>query len=252
MGDSGLASEVNEHQRLQLQFQLFQESLPKVDETIYRMLLNEAVPLAISVEKSLTHHKEDATGQLEAELDSKFALESQQGDASHKLLKDYLAADQDQQTRIKTRLENIGFQLGQKLSQLLIFSNNPNLSFKDMDLLSVMKFVCRDVWKQVFGKQIDNLKTNHRGTFYLLDYNYKPIEPFTLEEDLSDQEQKLIEPFLHVPCGMIRGVLASLGFEKEGQVTCQATLVDPPDSKQAGSGTFTKSVSFNVQVLVER
>ncbi|CUS22843.1 LAQU0S07e01376g1_1 [Lachancea quebecensis] len=252
MVDSGLASEVNEHQRLQLQFQLFQESLPKVDETVYRMLLNEAVPLAIGVERSLNHLEEDSTDQLETDLNSKLTFESQELGASHKLLQEYMTADQDQQIRINTRLENIGFQLGQKLSQLLIFSNNPNLSFKDMDLLSVMKFVCRDVWKQVFGKQIDNLKTNHRGTFYLLDYNYKPIESFTLEEDLSDQEQKMMEPFLHVPCGMIRGVLASLGFEKEDQVTCQATLVEAPDSKQAGASAFAKSVSFNVQVLVER
>lgn len=119
-----------------------------------------------------------------------------------------------------------------------------------MDLLTIMKFVCRDVWKQLFGKQIDNLKTNHRGTFYLLDYNYRPIESFSLDADNLDREKALIEPYLEIPCGVIEGVLASLGFQKEGQVECQATIVAAPDSRPASLGTVPKAISFSVQVTV--
>ena len=41
------------------------------------------------------------------------------------------------------------------------------------DTLDVIKFLCKDLWSLVFGKNIDNLKTNHRvsvsmfGTFCL-------------------------------------------------------------------------------------
>lgn len=30
------------------------------------------------------------------------------------------------------------------------------------DTLDVIKFLCKDLWTLVFGKNIDNLKTNHR------------------------------------------------------------------------------------------
>lgn len=126
--DPNQAHEVSEHQRLQQQFLLFQESLPKVDETVYRMLLNEAVPLAISVENELSKGDTDTTDSLDEELKSKLTLRSDQIKPSHKLLLEYLAANEEKQARIKKRLSSMGFQLGQKLSQLLIFSNNPSLS----------------------------------------------------------------------------------------------------------------------------
>ncbi|SCU95844.1 LANO_0E11584g1_1 [Lachancea nothofagi CBS 11611] len=250
--DSNQTPEMSEHQRQQLQFQLFQESLPKVNEMVYWMLLNETVPLAISVENNLSKSstsEPEASQSLERELDSKLTLSPTNDLPSHKLLQQYLTADEEKQAKIKQRLSNTGFLLGQKLSQLLIFSNNPNISFKNMDLLTVMKFVCRDVWRQMYGKQIDNLKTNHRGTFYLLDYNYKPIESFALEENLSAQEHTLIEPYLEIPCGVIRGVLESLGFQEEGQVVCNATIVEPPESSGTTITGTPPAISFNVQVL---
>ena len=30
------------------------------------------------------------------------------------------------------------------------------------EVLDVMKFVCKELWVEVFGKSIDNLRTNHR------------------------------------------------------------------------------------------
>jgi hypothetical protein len=36
----------------------------------------------------------------------------------------------------------------------------------------MIKFICKDLWLVVFRKQIDNLKTNHRGTFVLTDNKF--------------------------------------------------------------------------------
>jgi hypothetical protein len=36
----------------------------------------------------------------------------------------------------------------------------------------MIKFICKDLWQVVFRKQIDNLKTNHRGTFVLTDNKF--------------------------------------------------------------------------------
>ncbi|CEP61863.1 Trs33p LALA0_S04e02410g [Lachancea lanzarotensis] len=249
--NSNQKPEMTEHQKQQLQFQLFQESLPKVNEIVYRMLLNETIPMAVSVQNRLSDNS-DTQGTLGQELEEKLVLDPLKGHVpSHKLLQQYLASESDQQAKIDNRLNQIGFSLGQKLSQLLIFSNNPSLSFRDMDLLAVMKFVCRDVWRQVFGKQIDNLKTNHRGTFYLLDNNYKPVESLALDDDKSLEEKALIDPYLQFPCGVIRGVLDSLGFKEEGAVICTATLVDNAESSKSKSPISSRAVIFNVQVAVE-
>ncbi|SCU85401.1 LADA_0D07294g1_1 [Lachancea dasiensis] len=254
--DPNGAPEMTEHQKIQVQFQLFQESLPKVDETVYRMLLNESIPLAIDVEKRLSQKldslptEDPVLESLDKEVHSKLVLNPLKGNVrSNKLLQHYLTADIDYQAKVKLRLSKIGFSLGEKLSELLIFSNNPNFNFKDMDLLTVMKFLCRDVWRQLFGKQIDNLKTNHRGTFYLLDYNYKPVESFALEENMSKQEQTLLEPYLEIPCGVIQGVLASLGFRKESEVSCNASIVEVPESRTTSQRMNSWAVSFNVQVV---
>ncbi|KAH8091936.1 hypothetical protein JL720_5509 [Aureococcus anophagefferens] len=48
------------------------------------------------------------------------------------------------------------------------------------DHLEAIKFICKDVWNEIFGKQIDKLQTNHRGVFF--------------------------------PCGVLRGALANLGI----------------------------------------
>lgn len=35
------------------------------------------------------------------------------------------------------------------------------------DQLEIFKFICKEFWTFVFGKQVDNLKTNHRGVYVL-------------------------------------------------------------------------------------
>lgn len=54
--------------------------------------------------------------------------------------------------------------------------------------------MCKDLWQLVFRKQIDNLKTNHRGIFVLTDQRFQALSrmsvdkragPKALEEALS-------------------------------------------------------------------
>lgn len=39
----------------------------------------------------------------------------------------------------------------------------------------MIKFLCKDLWTLVFKKQIDNLKTNHRGVYVLTDNMFRPL-----------------------------------------------------------------------------
>ncbi|MEE6492505.1 hypothetical protein FKM82_016591 [Ascaphus truei] len=59
--------------------------------------------------------------------------------------------------RCITKLENMGFRVGQGLIERL---TKDTARFKDE--LDIMKFVCKDFWTTVFKKQIDNLRTNHQ------------------------------------------------------------------------------------------
>lgn len=59
-------------------------------------------------------------------------------------------------------VEDVAFRTGRALmhrSLLLAASAHQSLFMDDLD---VLKYVCRDWWPAVFGKPIDNLKTNHK------------------------------------------------------------------------------------------
>ncbi|KAI6679009.1 hypothetical protein NL676_039805 [Syzygium grande] len=58
------------------------------------------------------------------------------------------------------RIEAIGYQVGHQLSERYTMER-PRFS----DHLEAIKFICKDFWSEVFEKQIDNLKTNHRIHF---------------------------------------------------------------------------------------
>lgn len=245
---------MSEQERLQHQLQIFQDSLPKVNQIAFQMLLNEMVPLAVSVENRLAQTEHGSSPEAIESCDDKDTVSEMVKDLhispkldlpSHKLCLQLYEAEEETKERILERLRSMGFQAGNKLSELLVFSNNPNLTFKDMDLLAVMKFICRDVWKQMFGKQIDNLKTNHRGTFYLFDYEYRPIQPFALDDQSTEKELEMVKPFLEIPVGVIKGVLSSLGYKQE-QVVCLASYIDRPADRP--KATFPKGISFHVQV----
>lgn len=47
--------------------------------------------------------------------------------------------------------------------------------------LDAIKFICKDLWTILFRKQIDNLKTNHRGVFVLTDARFQPMSRMSVD-----------------------------------------------------------------------
>nr|XP_023903883.1 trafficking protein particle complex subunit 6B-like [Quercus suber] len=92
------------------------------------------------------------------------------------------------------------------------------------DHLEAIKFICKDFWSELFKKQIDNLKTNHRGTFVLQDNRFRwlarmSIDPSPENGDLSqdnplakNKAAQATSMHLYFPCGIIRGALSNLGI----------------------------------------
>ena len=54
------------------------------------------------------------------------------------------------------------------------------------DQLEVVKFLCQDVWRQLFRKQIDGLKTNHRGVFVLTDNDFSWVGRLAVDPTGTD------------------------------------------------------------------
>ncbi|ATY58720.1 trafficking particle complex subunit 6B [Cordyceps militaris] len=119
--------------------------------------------------------------------------------------------DEDEELdAVHYRLESQGYRVGQGLVER--FSRDrPRLN----DTLDVIKFLCKDLWSLVFGKNIDNLKTNHRGVYVLTDNVFRPFS--RMSTVAGGQAVVRAQPFLWFPCGIVRGALAALGINASVQ-----------------------------------
>ncbi|KAL7268209.1 hypothetical protein RUND412_009179 [Rhizina undulata] len=118
--------------------------------------------------------------------------------------------DEEEREAVFYRLEMLGYRVGQGLVER--FSRDRT---RMVDTLDVIKFCCKDLWTIVFKKQIDNLKTNHRGVYVLTDNTFRPFSRMSTEAGGSAVARA--QPFLWFPCGIIRGALANLGINANVQ-----------------------------------
>ncbi|KAJ6120235.1 Trafficking protein particle complex subunit 6B [Penicillium sp. IBT 18751x] len=115
------------------------------------------------------------------------------------------------------RLESLGYRVGQGLAER--FSRDrPRFT----DNLDVIKFLCKDLWTVLFRKQVDNLKTNHRGVYVLTDSAFRPFGRMSMAA--RSEAISMAQAYLWFPCGIIRGALANLGIN----TTVQAETSDLP------------------------
>ncbi|MEW5311084.1 MAG: hypothetical protein WDW38_002827 [Sanguina aurantia] len=115
-------------------------------------------------------------------------------------------------------LEAIGFRVGRQLAEKYS-KDKPRMG----EPLEIIKFVCKDFWQAVFKKQVDNLRTNHRGVYVLLDSNFRWLSrlapppsaaPALTPQDPSREAaiRAAAQAHLLLPCGIIRGALTHLGL----------------------------------------
>jgi trafficking protein particle complex subunit 6 len=146
--------------------------------------------------------------------------------------------EEEERDAVFYRLEMLGYRVGQGLVErfvLLLIPSSQSLRSKNLysqkltsvlvsfskdrprftDTLDVIKFLCKDLWMLVFRKQIDNLKTNHRGVYVLTDNSFRPFSRMSTEA--GGQAVVRAQPFLYFPCGIIRGALASMGINASVQ-----------------------------------
>lgn len=166
---------------------------PLVNFSVFEYLLIEMVPLARRVVADVkTHHESESDAQKVARGVATLSLEEKTEDPDTETQQDtgdapkdtaieystplqtlhlfpHMAAADDENVFFRTEL--YGFRVGAALAEVL--SRDANRLVSQLD---VLKFVCKDLWTAVYGKSIDNLKTNHRGTYVLIDNSFKPCE----------------------------------------------------------------------------
>ncbi|KAL8918816.1 MAG: hypothetical protein Q9208_007154 [Pyrenodesmia sp. 3 TL-2023] len=114
--------------------------------------------------------------------------------------------EEEQREAAFRRLDTLGYRVGQGLAER--FSRDrPRFT----DTLDMIKFLCKDLWTLIFRKQIDNLKTNHRGVYVLTDNTFRPLTRMSMSSR-SEAVYKA-QPFLWFPCGVVRGALATMGID---------------------------------------
>ncbi|KAI1405793.1 transport protein particle component [Hypoxylon fuscum] len=113
--------------------------------------------------------------------------------------------DDEERDAVFFRLEGLGYRVGLGLVER--FSRDrPRFN----ETLDAIKFICKDLWMLVFKKQVDNLKTNHRGVYVLTDNAFRPLS--RMSAGAGGQAVLRAQPFLWFPCGVVRGALAAMGI----------------------------------------
>lgn len=103
------------------------------------------------------------------------------------------------------KLENMGFCVGKRLMERHTWEAKPRLE----NIMSIMKFICKDFWTLAFRHTASRLQTNHRGVFVIEDYSFQMVQGIgpVQNADANVQAAK----YLCFPCGLLRGALSCLG-----------------------------------------
>lgn len=134
-----------------------------------------------------------------------------------------------------------GYRIGRALAE------RASLRFRDglrhPSTLDAVKHACKEIWTSAFGKQVDALRTNHRGTFVLRDAAFRRLAslsadvspPSSLSEKggagetaasaATAQQRDATAPALaaavaaatalRLHAGVVRGALSALGVEAD-------------------------------------
>lgn len=89
------------------------------------------------------------------------------------------AEDPPDQEAAFYRIEQLGFQVGQRLLERILLAQMPESRI--LEQIDSVKFLCKEFWGLLFGKSIDNLKTNHRGVYVLHDHTFAWISRFGID-----------------------------------------------------------------------
>uniref|UniRef100_A0A0K0D098 Transport protein particle component, Bet3 n=1 Tax=Angiostrongylus cantonensis TaxID=6313 RepID=A0A0K0D098_ANGCA len=105
-----------------------------------------------------------------------------------------------------TQLESMGYRVGYVMVEY-VSKEVP----KFLTELEVVRFICKEFWSAMFGKQVDNLRTNHRGVYVVQDNKFCTLRSLAEGQQFVRESGALVA----FPCGALRGALANLNVQAE-------------------------------------
>lgn len=121
--------------------------------------------------------------------------------------KNGLGKGDDEDEAVRVRLESIGHHVGANFAERLC-RDKPLFT----ETLDAVKFICKDIWVACWEKQVDNLRTNHRGVYVLQDNSFKPISRLSSWDGRADALRRA-KLYVVMPAGIIKGALSRLGLQ---------------------------------------
>eukprot|EP01097_Dermamoeba_algensis_P009888 TRINITY_DN7118_c0_g1_i1.p1 TRINITY_DN7118_c0_g1~~TRINITY_DN7118_c0_g1_i1.p1 ORF type:complete len:178 (-),score=35.86 TRINITY_DN7118_c0_g1_i1:217-687(-) len=119
---------------------------------------------------------------------------------------DYIQRTSKDSQEVFKKLDNIGFRVGYCLIERYTKDRH-----RFTEMLEIMKFICREFWTGIFKKQIDNLKTNHKGVYVLHDERFPWLAHLSTCTGSGKTAQEMAYTYVVFPCGLIKGALSNLG-----------------------------------------
>ena len=97
----------------------------------------------------------------------------------------------------------------------------PGVSF---ELLSAVRYVCKDIWIYVHKKKIDKLETDNAGTYILHDANYQWVLPLTSSDKEVLTNEWIRKRHLAFSVGFLKGCFEVLGWKCDVSVKIEGSL----------------------------
>ncbi|KAH9465667.1 hypothetical protein Pst134EA_013549 [Puccinia striiformis f. sp. tritici] len=121
-----------------------------------------------------------------------------------------LKSELDEAHRI--RMDAAGYKVGWSLAERLS-KDKPRISKVIPDPLEVIKFICKDIWTAMYNKQVDNLRTNHRGIYVIQDHSYRAFLRVSVPKGYETEMDEICRKMVIFPSAVIRGALMNLGIQ---------------------------------------
>jgi len=171
----------------------------------------------------------------------------QLGSASHAQEDDHPARiihiqKNDLDEAYRTRMDAAGYKVGWSLAERLS-RDKPRMSKPTPDPLEIMKFICKDIWTAMYNKQVDNLRTNHRGIYVIQDLSYRAFLRVSVPKGYESEMDEICKKMVIFPSAVIRGALMNLGVQSVvsveiaiPQCTFQIRTAPPPPNPTTPPG----------------
>ena len=115
----------------------------------------------------------------------------------------------------KQEIEELGFQLGEKVTNNLLNTDNDRMTSEKSTTENYFQFITKNVWEFIFKDKYCQLTKENDGSNFVITsgdirlYNY-------LVTEKGNQSDPKLEAILHFLCGIIKGALNvfNIGFSE--------------------------------------